>query len=112
MASEFEGLTVGELKDLLREQGQPISGKKSVLIQRLEKFESKSTVEKADRLEKAWAWLKQAEEKMYAADMELNNATKANKKEMKEVLDWAQQQLEEAASEVLRAKLGLGEPSE
>ena len=112
MASEFEGLTVGELKDLLREQGQPISGKKSILIQRLEKFESKSTVEKADRLDKAWAWLKQAEEKMYAADMELNNATKATKKELQGVFDRAGKELEEAASEVLRVEHGLGNPSE
>jgi len=42
MASEFEGMTVAELKDLLRERGQPVSGNKSVLIKRLEEFEPES----------------------------------------------------------------------
>ena len=112
MASEFEGLTVGELKDLLREHGQPVSGKKSVLIQRLEKFKSKSTVEKTDRLEKAQAWLRQAEEKLYDAERVLNNATKGKKKAAKEVFDWANQQIDDAASAVMRAELGLDEPSE
>ena len=38
MAPALEGLTVAELKDLLREQGLPVSGKKSVLIERLEEY--------------------------------------------------------------------------
>jgi len=56
-------------------------------------------------LKEAEAWLVRAEETLYDADMELNNATKSNKKEMKEVLEWAQQQLEDAASAVLRAQM-------
>jgi len=48
MASEFEGMTVAELKELLRERGQPVSGNKSVLIQRLEEFESEESEEKID----------------------------------------------------------------
>ncbi len=63
-------------------------------------------------LKEAEAWLVRAEETMYDADMELNNATKATKKELKEVLEWAQQQLEDAASAVLRAQLDLEIPSE
>ncbi len=56
-------------------------------------------------LKEAEAWLARAEETLYDADMELNNATKSTEKEMKEVLEWAQQQLEDAASAVLRAQM-------
>lgn len=63
-------------------------------------------------LKEAEAWLVRAEETMYDADMELNNATKATKKELKEVFDWAGKQLEDAASAVLRAQLDLEQPSE
>ena len=45
MASEFEGLTVAELKGLLRERGLPVSGNKGALIQRLEERESESESE-------------------------------------------------------------------
>lgn len=63
-------------------------------------------------LKEAEAWLVRAEETLYDADMELNNATKATKKELKIVFDWAGKQLEDAASAVLSARLGLGETSE
>jgi hypothetical protein len=48
MASELEGMTVAELKDLLRERGQPVSGNKSVLIQRLEEYDSEEIEEKIE----------------------------------------------------------------
>jgi ssDNA-binding Zn-finger/Zn-ribbon topoisomerase 1 len=48
MASEFEELTVAELKELLRECGKPVSGTKSVLIERLEEFESQDKEEKIE----------------------------------------------------------------
>ena len=35
MGSEHDGLTVAELKDMLRERGLPVSGNKSVLLERL-----------------------------------------------------------------------------
>jgi len=35
MADDYEGMTVAELKELLREQGLPVSGKKADLIERL-----------------------------------------------------------------------------
>ena len=35
MAEEYEGMTVAELKALLKERGLPVSGKKSELIDRL-----------------------------------------------------------------------------
>jgi len=63
-------------------------------------------------LKEAEAWLVRAEETLYDADMEFNNATKSTKKELKEVLVWAQQQLEDAASAVLTARHDLGESSE
>jgi hypothetical protein len=62
-------------------------------------------------LKEAEAWLIRAEETLYDADMELNNATKATKKELKAVFDWAGKQLEDAASAVLRAELDLEETS-
>jgi len=62
-------------------------------------------------LKEAEAWLVRAEETLYDADMELNNATKATKKELKEVFDWAGKQLEDAASAVVRAELALEETS-
>ncbi len=48
MALELEGMTVVELKDLLRERGQPVSGNKSVLIQRLEEYNSEEIEEKIE----------------------------------------------------------------
>ena len=48
MASEFEELTVAELKELLRECGKPVSGTKSVLIERLEEFESQDKEKKIE----------------------------------------------------------------
>lgn len=48
MASELEGMTVVEIKDLLRERGQPVSGNKSVLIQRLEEYDSEEIEEKIE----------------------------------------------------------------
>ncbi len=65
-----------------------------------------------EKLKEAEAWLVRAEETLYDADMEFNNATKSTKKELKEVLEWAQQQLEDAASAVLTARHDLGESSE
>ena len=35
MMSEYEDMTVAELKDILREQGLPLSGKKADLLARL-----------------------------------------------------------------------------
>ena len=35
MAEDYEGMTVAELKALLKEQGLPVSGKKADLIERL-----------------------------------------------------------------------------
>ena len=35
MAEDYEGLTVAQLKALLKEQGLPVSGKKADLIERL-----------------------------------------------------------------------------
>ena len=48
MASEFEELTIAKLKDLLREHDQPVSGNKSVLIQRLEEYKSQDIEEKIE----------------------------------------------------------------
>lgn len=62
-------------------------------------------------LEKAQEWLVRAEETLYDAEMELNNATKGKKKAAKEVFDWANQQIDDAASAVMRAELGLPETS-
>ena len=35
MAEEYESMTVAQLKELLKEQGLPVSGKKADLIERL-----------------------------------------------------------------------------
>ena len=35
MAEDYENMTVADLKELLREQGLPVSGKKAELIERL-----------------------------------------------------------------------------
>ena len=35
MADDYESMTVAQLKDLLKEQGLPVSGKKADLIERL-----------------------------------------------------------------------------
>ena len=35
MADDYENMTVAELKELLKEQGLPVSGKKADLIERL-----------------------------------------------------------------------------
>ena len=35
MADDYESMTVAELKELLKEQGLPVSGKKADLIERL-----------------------------------------------------------------------------
>jgi hypothetical protein len=43
MASDYGGLTVAELKDLLRERGLPVSGAKGLLVARLEEFDARST---------------------------------------------------------------------
>ena len=59
MADDYEGMTVAELKELLREQGLPVSGKKADLIERLieaagedeapvEETEASSDVEEED----------------------------------------------------------------
>ena len=63
-------------------------------------------------LEKAEDWLVRAEMTLYDAEMELNNATKTEKKEAKDVFAWAKQQIHEAASAVMRAELDLTETSE
>ena len=49
MAEEFEGLTVAELKVLLKERGLPVSGKKSELIERL--VNAEEVVEESDEIE-------------------------------------------------------------
>ena len=36
MASDYDGLTVAELKGLLRDRGLPVSGAKAILVDRLE----------------------------------------------------------------------------
>ena len=64
-------------------------------------------------LKEAEDWLVRAEMTLYDAEMELNNAPKGKeKKEAKEVFDWANQQIADAASAVMRAELGLSETSE
>ena len=49
MAEEFEGLTVAELKVLLKERGLPVSGKKSELIERL--VNADEVVEETDEID-------------------------------------------------------------
>ena len=49
MAEEFEGLTVAELKVLLKERGLPVSGKKSELIERL--VNTEEVVEESDEID-------------------------------------------------------------
>ena len=49
MAEEFEGLTVAELKVLLKERGLPVSGKKSELIERL--VNAEEVVEESDEID-------------------------------------------------------------
>jgi hypothetical protein len=56
-------------------------------------------------LKEAEAWLARAEETLYDADMELNNATKSTKKELKIVYEWATQQLQAAADAVVLAQI-------
>ena len=46
--SEYENLTVAELKELLREAGLPVSGKKAELIARLD--ESEDSVEEIEEV--------------------------------------------------------------
>jgi len=58
-------------------------------------------------LKEAEAWLARAEETLYDADMELNNATKSTKKELKIVYEWAAEQLQAAADSVVLAQIGL-----
>ena len=36
MAEDYESMTVAQLKELLKEQGLPVSGKKTDLIERLQ----------------------------------------------------------------------------
>ena len=43
MAEDYEGLTVAQLKALLKEQGLPVSGKKADLIERLSGAQEEST---------------------------------------------------------------------
>ena len=45
MTEEYESMTVAQLKELLKEQGLPVSGKKADLIERL--MESSSVEEEA-----------------------------------------------------------------
>ena len=48
MADEYDGMTVKELKDLLRERGLPVSGTKKILIERLsEESETQEEVDEA-----------------------------------------------------------------
>ena len=42
MASDYDGLTVADLKEVLRERGLPVSGAKGVLIARLQDHDSRS----------------------------------------------------------------------
>lgn len=42
MASDYDGLTVADLKELLRERRLPVSGTKGVLLARLEEFDARS----------------------------------------------------------------------
>ena len=49
MAEEFEGLTVAELKVLLKERSLPVSGKKSELIERL--VNAEEVVEESDEID-------------------------------------------------------------
>ena len=39
MASDYEGKTVIQLKEMCRKNGLPVSGTKSVLIERLQNFD-------------------------------------------------------------------------
>ena len=48
MTDEYDGMTVKELKDLLRERGLPVSGTKKILIERLsEESETQEEVDEA-----------------------------------------------------------------
>ena len=49
--SEHEDMTVAELKDVLRERGLPLSGKKADLIARLLEDDSASADEEDEELE-------------------------------------------------------------
>ncbi len=64
-------------------------------------------------LEKAQAWLERAEETLYDAEMEFNNAAKGKaKKEAKEVFEWAKKQLMDASDAVLMAEIKPEESEE
>ena len=43
--TDYESLTVADLKDVLRERGLPVSGKKAELIARLEEHDSSEAIE-------------------------------------------------------------------
>ena len=45
MASDYDGQTVAELKEVLRERGLPVSGAKALLVARLEEFDARSKPE-------------------------------------------------------------------
>ena len=45
MSDEFENMTVAQLKDVLRERGLPVSGKKAELVARLMEESESPTVE-------------------------------------------------------------------
>ena len=65
------------------------------------------------KMENAKEWVMRAEETLYDAEMEFNNAAKGKpKKEAKEVFEWAQKQLIDASSAVLRAEFKLDETSD
>ena len=51
MSDEFENMTVAQLKDVLRDRGLPVSGKKAELIARLMEESEKPPVEDAPEIE-------------------------------------------------------------
>ena len=51
MSDEFENMTVAQLKDVLRDRGLPVSGKKAELIARLMEESEKPPVEDAPAIE-------------------------------------------------------------
>ena len=51
MAEEYEGMTVAELKALLKERGLPVSGKKSELIDRLSDNQEEEEIVETEEIE-------------------------------------------------------------
>jgi large subunit ribosomal protein L32e len=82
--SEYSDMTVAELKELLKEAGLPVSGKKADLIARLEEAESHEDVVEEEAEEEDWDdsdddWDEEEEEYFHVAKQkpQLDEATKA-----------------------------------